>query len=102
MKRFFTTVKNTTGKVLASESNHLTKMSLAHALNTYNDDDKDINKSLKEHAKQNKIKKDLDNELLTSKSVAHAYCCIQDDDKNIAKSINEQNIKITTNIYTGC
>jgi hypothetical protein len=102
MKRFFTAVKNTTGKALASESNYLNKMSHAHAFNTYNDDDKDINKSLKEQVNQIKIKKNLDNDLLTSKSEAHAYGCIQDDDKEIAKSINEQNIKIPTHLNTGC
>ncbi len=102
MKRFFTAVKNTTGKVLASESNYLNKMSRAHAFNTYNDDDKDINKSLKEQAKQNKIKKNLDNDLLTSKAEAHAYGCIQDDDKEITKSINEQNLTIPKHLDTGC
>ena len=102
MKRFFTAVKNTTGKALASESNYLNKMSHAHAFNIYNDDDKEINKSLKEQVNQNKIKKDLGNEVLTSKSVAHAYGCIQDDDKEITKSINEQFLTTPKHSNTGC
>ena len=102
MKRFFTAVKNTTGKAFASELNYLNKMSHAHAFNTYNDDDKEIDKSLQEQVKQKKIKKDLDNKLLTAKSEAHAFVGIQDDDKEITKSINEQKIKIPKHSDTGC
>ena len=102
MKRFLTTIKNTTGKAFASESNYLTKMSHAHAFNTYNDDDKEIDKSLKEQAKQNKIKKDIDNDLLTDKAEAHAFAGIIDEDKEIVKSINEQNFTILKHPDNGC
>lgn len=97
MRSFLVSIKNTTKKAFISDINYLTKMSHAHAHNTYNDDDKDIIKSLKEQTQQNKIKKNLDYDLFTFKADAHAFACIPDEDDEIIKSLNEQ---ILTTIKT--
>lgn len=87
MKRFLTTIKKTTEKAFVTDSNYLTKMSHAHAHNTYNDDDKSIILSLQEQ-KSNKVK--LDNEWFTTQAKLHAFAGVQDEDKEISKSIINQ------------
>ncbi len=87
MRRFLTTIKKTTEKAFVADSNYLTKMSHAHANNTYNDDDKAICKSLQEQKPNIKIK--LDNEWDTAKAELHAFAGVQDEDKEIIKSIKE-------------
>lgn len=98
MRRFITTIKNSTGRAFISETNYLTKMSNAHAHNTYLDDDKAIAQSLEEQ--KNKIKINLENEWLSAKSEAHAFAGLQDEDKAITKSINEKTQPEHSN--TGC
>jgi|LauGreDrversion4_2_1035121.scaffolds.fasta_scaffold08065_3 hypothetical protein len=87
MRRFITTIKKTTDKAFVTESNYLTKMSHAHANNSYNDDDKAIVQSL-QHQKLNTNVK-LDNEWFSAKSEIHAFTGVQDEDKEIIKSINK-------------
>ena len=101
MRRFLTTIKKTTEKAFVADSNYLTKMSHAHANNTYNDDDKAIVKSLQEQNLNIKLK--LDNEWLTTKAETHASTGVQDEDKEIIKSINQQ-VQLINPPYanTGC
>jgi hypothetical protein len=61
MKRFLTTIKKNTDKTFISEIKYLTKMSHAHAFNTYNDDDKDIIKSLSAQTNTNTRTINIDN-----------------------------------------
>jgi hypothetical protein len=93
MRSFYTTIRNIKGKSFVSEATYLTKMSQIHAFNAYSDDDKEIDKSIKEQNKIN-IKKDSDNELFTDKSKIHALTGLQDEDAEIEKSIKayEQNL----------
>ncbi len=87
MRRFLTTIKKTSDKAFVADSNYLTKMSHAHAHNTYVDDDKAIIKSLQEQKANIKIK--LDNEWDTKKAESHAFTGVQDEDKEIIKSLKE-------------
>ncbi len=101
MRRFLTTIKKTTEKAFVADSNYLTKMSHAHAHNTYNDDDKAIIKSLQEQKSNIKIK--LENEWLTAQAETHAFTGVQDEDKEIIKSINQQEQSINPPYAnTGC
>ena len=99
MRRFLTTIKTTTCKAFVSETNYLSKLSHAHANNTYNDDDKAIAQSLKEQKTNSKIKLNLDNEWLTQKSEAHAFAGVQDE---IIKSLEENNPTYRETTNTGC
>ncbi len=99
MRRFLTTIKKTTEKAFVADSNYLTKMSHAHANNTYNDDDKAIVKSLQEQ----KLNTKLDNEWFSAKAETHAFTGVQDEDKEIIKSINQQEQSINPPYAnTGC
>ena len=84
MKRFLTTINKTTEKAFVADSFYLTKMSHAHAHNTYNDDDKAIIKSLHEQ----KVK--LDSEWLTIQAETQAFTGVLDEDKEISNSIINQ------------
>ncbi len=101
MRRFLTTIKKTTEKAFVADSNYLTKMSHAHAHNTYNDDDKAIIKSLQEQKSTTKL--NIDNEWFTARAETHAFTGVQDEDKEIIKSINQQEQSINPPYAnTGC
>ena len=107
MRRFLNTIKTPIIKSCASDLNYLSAISLAHANNTYNDDDKSIFESLKAQAAKNKIKQikiEIDNEWFTSKSIEHAQGGIQNEDKLIIESLNENQKNKSTlyNSQTGC
>jgi len=95
LKKFLIPAKITFFRNLSSKTINelLTKLSIAHANSTYQNDDEAIAKSLKEHYNHNKIKNKifkLENELLTKLSIAHANSTYQNDDEAIGKSLKKQ------------